>query len=148
MKKMSFITRCALSVLPLLMLVNTSVDAQGAGSNIYVGSTANDFQVSNGDASYSVPINIAPGRGGMQPEVSLSYDGGSNNDILGVGWNLNAVTAISRCSANLEQDGFNSGVTFTEKDRYCLNGQRLVPVAGVNGAVGTEYRHTFSWWKS
>ena len=52
MKKMSFITRCALSVLPLLMLVNTSVDAQGAGSNIYVGSTANDFQVSNGDASY------------------------------------------------------------------------------------------------
>jgi hypothetical protein len=33
-------------------------------------------------------------------------------------------------------------VDFDSNDKFCLNGQRLVPVSGAYGAVGTEYRTT------
>jgi RHS repeat-associated protein len=104
-----------------------------------VGSIPAEFNVSGGNASYSIPIQVAPGRGGMQPDLSLNYTGGGNG-VLGVGWSLGGLSSIHRCPANLEQDGFISGITFTDKDRYCLDGQRLIPVSGTNGAVGTEYR--------
>ncbi len=107
---------------------------------VEVGATAGEFNVSNGNASYTLPIKVAPGRGGMQPDVALSYNSAAGNGIMGVGWNLSAVSAISRCPANLAQDGFISGITFGDKSRYCLDGERLIPVSGANGAVGTEYR--------
>ncbi len=107
---------------------------------VEVGATAGEFNVSNGNASYTLPIKVAPGRGSMQPDVALSYNSAAGNGIMGVGWNLSAVSAISRCPANLAQDGFISDITFGDKSRYCLDGERLIPVSGANGAVGTEYR--------
>jgi RHS repeat-associated protein len=104
-----------------------------------VGSIPAEFNVSGGNASYSIPIQVAPGRGGMQPDLSLNYTGGGNG-VLGVGWSLGGLSSIHRCPANLEQDGFIAGITFTDKDRYCLDGQRLIPVSGTNGGIGTEYK--------
>ena len=104
-----------------------------------VGSIPAEFNVSGGNASYSIPIQVAPGRGGMQPDLSLNYTGGGNG-VLGVGWSLGGLSSIHRCPANLEQDGFIAGITFTDKDRYCLDGQRLIPVSGTNGGIDTEYK--------
>lgn len=70
-----------------------------------VGSTPAEFNVSGGSASYSIPIQVAPGRGGMQPDLSLNYTGGGNG-VLGVGWSLGGLSSVHRCAANLEQDGF------------------------------------------
>ncbi|MGS2716851.1 SpvB/TcaC N-terminal domain-containing protein [Eionea flava] len=105
-----------------------------------VGNVAGEFAVSGGQVSYSVPIQVAPGRGGMQPDLSVNYSG-SGNGILGVGWSLGGVSSIHRCAPTLDQDGFiDTGITFGHRDRYCLDGQRLIAINGSDGGVGTEYR--------
>ena len=105
-----------------------------------VGSTKSSFNVSNGVASYSVPISVPPGRGGMQPDLSLIYSSAGGNGVLGHGWNLGGLSGIGRCTATIEQDGFVGRINFDGNDRFCLDGQRLIPVSGAYGAVGTEYR--------
>ena len=121
------------------LLLSALITQTATAQQTVVGSTPAEFDVSGGQASYSIPIQVAPGRGGMQPDLSLNYTGGGNGP-LGVGWNLGGVSSIHRCAATLDQDGFIAGITFTSKDRYCLDGQRLIPVNGTHGAVGAEYR--------
>jgi len=41
-----------------------------------------------GTANLSIPIEVPPGRGGIQPSVNLFYNSGSPNGKLGMGWNL------------------------------------------------------------
>ena len=48
-----------------------------------------------GTASFSVPIALSPGRGGVTPTLSLSYDSGAGNGPFGMGWSL-SVPAIKR----------------------------------------------------
>jgi RHS repeat-associated protein len=104
-----------------------------------VGSIPAEFTVSGGTANYSIPISVAPGRGGMQPELSLNYSSGGGNGVLGVGWSLGGLSAIHRCPRTIAQDGQVGGINFDENDRYCLDGQRLIPVVGNNGSIGAEY---------
>ena len=97
--------------------------------------------VSGGQASYHIPIDLPPGRNGVQPSVSLSYNSQSGNGVLGVGWSLNAGSSISRCGATFAQDGFTRAVTFNAStDRLCLDGQRLIAINGTYGTGNTEYR--------
>ncbi len=79
----------------LLMIFSSFLHA----NNTVVGSIPAEFNVANGVASYSVSIDFAPGRGGMQPELSLNYSSGSGSGsvVLGVGWNLGGLSAIHRC---------------------------------------------------
>ena len=106
-----------------------------------VGALAGDGGVSGGSATYSIPINVVPGRAGMQPSVSLNYSSSSGNGIAGVGWSLSAGSSIKRCGRTAAQDGVTDKVHFDKtKDRLCLNGERLVAVSGTYGNSGAEYR--------
>ncbi|WP_232790802.1 SpvB/TcaC N-terminal domain-containing protein [Shewanella sp. Pdp11] len=97
--------------------------------------------VSGGQASYHIPIYLPPGRNGVQPNVSLSYNSQGGNGLLGMGWSLNVGSEISRCGATFLQDGISRAVTFNaQTDKLCLDGQRLVAVVGAYGASNTEYR--------
>ena len=119
-------------------LISPTVPAQQA-----VGALQGSAGVSGGAANYSVPIALPPGRAGMQPGVSLNYSSRSGNGIAGVGWNLSAGSAISRCARTVAQDGFNLAVTYSATDdRLCLDGQRLIPVNlnATYGGSGTVYR--------
>jgi len=129
------ITRLALST-ALGILLSNVVSAQ----TTVTGTIPAEFSVNSGAANYSIPIDVAPGRGGMQPELSLNYSSHGGDGILGKGWNLGGLSAISRCGKTFAQDGAVSGINFNSNDRYCLNGQRLIPVNGANGAVGSQYR--------
>ena len=105
------------------------------------GATSSKFEVSNGVASLNVPFPIPQGRGGMQPDLSVTYSSdGNSNGVLGLGWNLTGLSAITRCAATYAQDDFPGAINFDNNDRYCLDGQRLIPISGVNGGVGAEYR--------
>ena len=96
--------------------------------------------VSGGQASYQIPIDLPPGRNGIQPRVALSYNSQGGNGTAGVGWSLNAGSAISRCGATYAQDGFTRAVTFNaDTDKLCFNGQRLI-TSGSYGTSGTTYR--------
>ena len=106
-----------------------------------VGELAGDGGVSGSSATYNIPINVVPGRAGVQPDVSLSYSSDGGNGIAGVGWQLSAGGAIARCPKTPAQDGVTDKVNFLKAtDRLCLNGQRLVAISGTYGNSGTEYR--------
>ncbi|MCP4125690.1 MAG: hypothetical protein GY753_01345, partial [Gammaproteobacteria bacterium] len=64
-----------------------------------------------GDASYSYPLQTMPGRGGLQPALSLYYNGGALNDMIrlngesghdiqagfaGLGWSVGGLGSISK----------------------------------------------------
>ncbi|WP_253816047.1 RHS repeat-associated core domain-containing protein [Vibrio coralliilyticus] len=99
-----------------------------------------DFSASGGQATYSLPIAVSPGRAGLQPSVSLEYRSDSPNGMLGMGWSLGGLSSISRCGKNLNKDGRWGGVRFNADDRFCLDGQRLIAVSGRDGENLTEYR--------
>ena len=72
------------------------------------------FQVSafTGAATYSFPIWTPPGRGGLQPSVSLSYNSqtvdGANKQtqagIPGMGWSLSAKMGVTRSMNGTDDD--------------------------------------------
>ena len=48
-----------------------------------------------GTGSMSVPIAVSPGRGGVQPNLALSYDSGGGNSPFGLGWRV-GIASIRR----------------------------------------------------
>jgi hypothetical protein len=95
-----------------------------------------------GSANYTIPIELPPGVAGMAPKLSLSYRSQSGNGLLGMGWSLGGMSAITRCPRTLAQDSARGNVNFDANDRFCLDGLRLVPKSSADtyGAVGIEYR--------
>ena len=105
-----------------------------------VGTIKGQAGVDGGAATYHIPIELPPGRVGMQPEVSLNYSSRSGKGIAGVGWSLTAGSSITRCAATYAQDGFSQNPQYNSNDRLCLDGQRLIATLGSYGNSGTEYR--------
>jgi RHS repeat-associated protein len=100
-----------------------------------------------GAATYTVPIQVPPGTAGMAPSLSLNYNSQASNGLMGVGWSLGGLSSITRCPQTVAQDGVPLGITRTNTDRFCLDGQRLMTAittggttAGAYGAHLTEYR--------
>ncbi|WP_420787748.1 FG-GAP-like repeat-containing protein [Shewanella chilikensis] len=112
-------------------------------STVHASSTAplsGAFRVSEqGAATYTIPIDTPAARGKLKPAVELSYSSGSGEAIMGLGWGIQGLSAISRCPKTIEQDGYLQGVELTNKDSYCLDGARLVLTAGTHSLNGAEY---------
>ena len=118
-----------------------NVDASVAAPvNENVGTLPGESSISGGTASYRIPIQVPPGRAGLQPDVALVYGSQSGNGTAGVGWSLSAGHRIHRCPRTAAQDGKFAPVSFTNSDRLCLDGQRLVRIGGQAYGLGTaEY---------
>ncbi len=94
-----------------------------------------------GAAAYRIPIRVPPGIAGMEPSLALAYNSQVGNGLLGVGWSLEGFSAIARCPRTMAQDGVRGAINYDLNDRYCLDGQRLMLIAGASyGADGAEYR--------
>ncbi|WP_369276479.1 RHS repeat-associated core domain-containing protein [Streptomyces sp. R11] len=94
-----------------------------------------------GTAGYEIPLRVVPGRGGLQPNLSLSYSSQAGNGQLGMGFTLTGLSQISRCPKTLATEPMTQGVQLGDSDLFCLNGQRLIGIgAGAYGADGKEYR--------
>jgi RHS repeat-associated protein len=78
----------------------------------------------DGDARLTYPIDLPPGRAGMEPQLALTYDSGAGDGWLGVGWDLPtpAVTIDTRW-------GVPRYSALRETETYSLNGMELTPVA-------------------
>ncbi|MFD2452217.1 FG-GAP-like repeat-containing protein [Ideonella paludis] len=87
----------------------------------------------SGTVTYSHSLAVAPGRGGMAPQLSLQYSGGGGNGPVGAGWSLQGYSAITRCPQNRAIDGLPRNVMNNSGDRLCMDGQPLIRVdsAGV-----------------
>lgn len=107
----------------------------GTAESARVGTLAGQFRVSEtGAATYSVPITVAPGTAGVAPEISLNYSSQAGNGLVGQGWSIGGLSGISRCRQTKALDGQAMPITWTQEDRFCLDGQRLVldPTAAEN----------------
>ncbi|MBX7183240.1 MAG: FG-GAP-like repeat-containing protein, partial [Bacteroidia bacterium] len=79
-----------------------------------------------GAASYTIPIQVPPGTAGMIPTLSLGYNSQSGNGILGWGWNLSGLSAISRVPKTIYHNGKVEPVKFDGTDNFALDGQMLI----------------------
>ncbi|MFZ1689320.1 MAG: FG-GAP-like repeat-containing protein, partial [Flavobacteriales bacterium] len=117
-----------------------NLDARAIDTNKPVGGTLGVHGVSAmGTATYSIPIQMAPGTNGMVPEVAIVYDSRSANGFLGYGWNISGLSAIARAGRDPYHDGTTSPIGFASEDRFVLDGQRLVCTSGSYGSVGSTY---------
>lgn len=92
-----------------------------------------------GSASYTIPLMVPPGTNGVQPSVGIDYDSQRGDGIIGWGWALTGVSAISRTGQDWYHDGAVHGVRYGSTDRFAADGQRLVALSGSYGANNTTY---------
>jgi len=77
-----------------------------------------------GDARLSYPIEVPPGRQGMQPQLTVQYNSSGSNGWMGMGWDvpMQAVTIDTRFGVPRYDGGL-------ETETYMLSGEMLTPVA-------------------
>jgi RHS repeat-associated protein len=132
-------------VLPINVTVPDEPIVYGSGD---VGTMPGSSGVSStGEFTYAIPLEVPAGRGGMQPQLKLSYGSRAGNGALGMGWSLDGLSSLARCGQTLASDGQVQGVHLTDSsaspadsDRFCLDGKRLIALGATYGQLGTEYR--------
>jgi RHS repeat-associated protein len=114
-----------------------AIPASIAPASDGVGATAGSFRVDEtGAATYSIPLAVVPGRAGVTPELALAYSSQGGLGAMGRGWSISGASAVTRCRQTAEAgdaEALQSGsppLSFDAKDRYCLDGQRLMLMAG------------------
>ncbi|XYH97782.1 RHS repeat-associated core domain-containing protein [Sorangium sp. So ce1128] len=106
---------------------------------VAAGAIPGTFAVtSTGEAVYELPLVSVPGRAGVAPRLALHYDSAAGEGVLGAGFSVAGLSAITRCPKNLAQDGEIRGVAYDGDDGLCLDGKRLVAVGRAPGTI--EYR--------
>ena len=111
-------------IVPLLLdgsrLESLSEADPAAGINLIEPPEASNL----GDANLGYPIEVPPGRLGVQPQLEVTYSSAAGNGWLGLGWNLTVPTitvdtrwGVPRYSAT------------HETETYLLDGRQLTPLA-------------------
>lgn len=124
-----------------------SVPGSGTAISATACQQANFDVDASGQAIYRIPIEVPPGIAALQPQLALSYSHRLPNGILGVGWSLSGLSAITRIKATYAVDGFNGGINYDSNDRYALDGQRLINIQGDYGQPATVYYTEMQSWR-
>jgi len=106
-----------------------------------VGTISGEASVSStGGANYSIPISLPPGTNGHIPSLSVNYNSHGSNGVLGYGWSISGLSAITRSRKNWYHEPDNVGPTENlPSDKYSLDGSRLMLLNGTYGMAGSEY---------
>lgn len=91
-----------------------------------------------GSANLSYPIEIPPGRAGMQPNLSINYNSDGGNGWMGMGWDLSvpSISIDTRWGVPLYDPEM-------ETETYTFQGQMLYPVAHRGDRVNREANRVF-----
>jgi RHS repeat-associated protein len=135
------------------------VGSASPGSTVAAGRIRGASGVdASGAFTYDVPLELPPGRAGMEPHLGLHYASSAGNGPLGVGWTVSGTSTISRCPNTVAREGNAQPVRTvileecgsegpcppqfqqydTRIDNFCLDGQKLVPTGGT--ATSPEFR--------
>ncbi|GAB4035450.1 FG-GAP-like repeat-containing protein [Spirosoma jeollabukense] len=114
--------------------------AKSINVSLPVGSLAGSAGASGG-ASYSIPIAVPPGTNGIAPSLSVEYNSMGGNGLLGMGWNLSGLSAITRVARTVYHDGAAGPVELSANDRFALDGARFISTNTTQtyGSDGTIY---------
>ncbi|MBO4442091.1 MAG: VCBS repeat-containing protein [Bacteroidaceae bacterium] len=106
-----------------------------------VGGMGGQFAVSpTGGATYSIPIEVPVGVGGLLPQLSIVYNSQAGNGLCGYGTNLSGISAITRGPKDVYHDGTAQGIKYTANDALYLDGNRLILAEGYTaGEEGALY---------
>ncbi len=128
----------------------TASNVPDVGAGQLVGTTQGKLAINNGIANYSVQLDLPPAVRDLKPNLSLNYNSRSGNGLMGVGWSLNGLSAITRCRTSFATEGAEaqkSNPRYSVGDRLCLDGQKLVVASSTTAAndsaywtAGTEYK--------
>ncbi len=126
---------CAIPALAAMLLATPAADAA-------IGRTPGFASVSDdGEAVYSIPLDLPPGTNGLTPTLALDYRHRARGGLLGAGWSVGGLSQITRCAKTLAQDGVAAPASGSPDTRFCLDGQRLVVVSGaLYNQPNAEYR--------
>lgn len=117
---------------------NCGLDPQP--NNSLVGEIEGNFAVlPSGSATYQIPIKLSPGTAGMQPNLSVSYMSGAGSGIMGLGWNLSGLSAITRGNKNPYLDNKYEAISMSLNDVFNIDGNRLLLKSGTYGINGSTY---------
>src|ERR1035437_1087199 len=109
-------------------------------TGLEVGTTPGSFAVSpSGGATYNIPLLVPLGTMGMSPNLSITYNSQGGNGLMGMGWDLSGLSAITRTTENIYNDGNVSPVSLSmggDGDRFLLDGKRLIMT---NSTTSTDY---------
>lgn len=88
------------------------------------------------DGSLNLTVSFeAPAFHGIEPRLGLSYDSSRGYGFVGIGWALSGLSGVQRVGPNL------GSPTFTASDSFLLDGNRLLPCAGLTSAGCTAGGH-------
>lgn len=119
---------------------NAQISPSTASISTDAGRTNNLIEVTqSGGASYTLPISLPLGINDVSPKVSISYNSQSSNGIAGYGWNIGGLSSINRIPANKYIDGVVAPIYRDNRDKYALDGQRLILKSGIYGDDGAIY---------
>ena len=120
---------------------NTIPSTYSTDPSTSVGGMGGQFAVSPmGGATYSIPIEVPVGVGGLQPQLSIVYNSQAGNGLCGYGTNLSGISAITRGPKDIYHDGTAQGIRYTANDALYLDGSRLILAEGYTaGEEGALY---------
>ncbi|HKU15263.1 MAG TPA: FG-GAP-like repeat-containing protein [Steroidobacteraceae bacterium] len=130
--RLAFLAR---RTLPLLLTLAS------ASTLAAVGLTPLTSEVSRfGEANLSIPILAPPGVNNVQPKLDFVYRHRNTSTLLGRGWTIAGLSAVTRCGRTWAQDAVVSAVRNEVGDQFCLDGNRLRATSGIYGQDGATYQ--------
>lgn|GEM_PF-4533593 len=121
----------------MTMLTHASIVEQA--SRIPNGVMDGYGSVSGGASTYTVPVNIPPGRE-LKPNISFEYNLRYGNGVLGMGWALAYATTVKRCLHVVGISGYQVWKSHTNTTALCYDDDHLTLVDGEHAKDGAEYR--------
>ena len=138
-----------LTLFPNSLSSLTTLYSPPATETVVVGTLGGEFSVNaSGGATYSIALEVPPGTAGAEPSLEIIYNSQGTEGVLGEGFSLTGVSSIDRCAATNRLDGFFGAIYFDQRDRFCLDGQRLIKVSGGGDyqAPGSVYHTEQETW--
>lgn len=131
----------------VLLAVSVASTMLWAANTTVAGIVAGQLSVDSiGGANYDLPLEVAPGVNDLTPTLSLSYNSRiRTNGILGVGWTLNGLSTIYRCSKSQQLDGTVAPLENNNADRLCVDGARLIASTGASDSQYLEHWRALSY---
>ncbi len=120
-------------------LYNDATFQKTIDTSLPVGSISAEGGVSAGMATYNVPIALPSGTNNVTPSISIGYTSQVSDGLLGIGWNIQGLSAISRTNKSEYFDNEIASIQIENDDALVLDGARLILKSGEHGELSSVY---------